>query len=147
MFFDYDVINSMSIDFMMTCLLFKKNMYNKNIISIQLYDRYNFLLKGFLEWYKKEKHNGYKPTYGINKMYNYHLLKYIYDNLNKNNCDLTKLIKIWLKYKYDENYIKNYNFVKDDDLNDINVDIDDIINKDDLSNNYFEFLSYRYHYF
>lgn len=107
----------------------------------------------FLVWYKQNKENQYMPSYGLKKMYDYNLIKYIYNESSKDDIDIIRLIKIWNKYKNENTAGTEYKNLKNHDLVDMEINfglnndkykqlVEEIPKISDLLSNPFEFLNY-----
>lgn len=63
-------------------------------ISIELYNFLSTKMEKFLFWYKNNKPNNYLPSSGLSKMYSYELIYKVF-NMNKQNKNLKKIVKLW----------------------------------------------------
>lgn len=102
-FTNFNLWNRNSIDHLMMILIFKFDIYEhfrtKKYIPITL-EEYKHLqnqMEMFLNWYKKNKPNCYKPENGILPMYSYNKIKKCFLMI-KYNKNIINTIKKWKKF-------------------------------------------------
>ena len=100
---NFDSWNRTSIDHLFTILIFKFDIYEhfrtKKYIPITLveYEHLQNQMELFLNWYKINKQNCYKPDCGVLPMYSYKKMKKCFLMI-KYNKNIIKIIKKWKKF-------------------------------------------------
>lgn len=97
---EYENWNTSSVNMCMGFLIARFDIleYEKtkkiNPISVELYNHLDQKMEGFLEWYKANKKDNYKPCGGIMPMYEYNIINITY-LMNKRDEDVRKIHSLW----------------------------------------------------